>query len=1296
MPLKEFTAEVHRYAERYEQFVVLVCDLSGTVLESNPFAAELFGRPPENEQLQQLITGMQSILDAEQPVDMQVSNRLTHITSTDGQAQELYVDVMSDGKQLLCIGRLDLSAMLQQRRVMLDLQDDLLHRSRDGLKQSFLNLQKLEHQHQMILDAAGDGVFGLDREGRHTFVNPAAAEMLGYSIEELIGEKSHSVWHHHHPDGSSYPETDCPVYQVLREGVTHQGSEFFIRRDGEFFPVEFISTPLIERQEIVGAVVIFRDITARLEAERIERRQREEIEALYQQEQQLVRLLRITADVNQLLISSSSQGDLLKSTCHILAEADPFFFSWTWIEGEDASIASSAKPDSPGQVLQQELKQLGFPFHPDEPFLQACYRDQGVASIEIPVPGKGSCWLAAAPLISEVGRDALGVFGVAATRPFEDRELLMLRELGGDIGFAISNFRRQAKLIESEARFRATFNQAAVGIARIGMEGQWLEVNDKLLEIIGYDRRELEKMDFQQFFCIDGSAMEPVPLQLLLDSEEQSLSRELSFIHKLGQKRWLNLTLSIVLGSDDEPGYYVALVEDISKRKRQSQMLELQAKKSEAMLQLPLLAETLPETEFIQKGMELIEDLTGSRIAFIHFVNDDEKTIELVTWSRRTLQEYCKAAFDRHYPLEQAGVWADALRRREPVLINDYPTYPKKHGLPEGHAELMRLISVPVIEHGKVVMLAGVGNRATDYTSVEVEITQLISNELWRIVQRRRGEHKQRQAAEVFSSTVEGVVITDLDGAIQDVNAAFESITGYSKEEVFGKTPAMLQSGRHDRLFYQSMWRSLQEAGEWRGEIWNRRKNGTIYPELLTINAVKNEQGDKAGYVGVFSDITEMKQSEERLDFLAHHDPLTELPNRLLLNARLRQSIKHSKRQGGQLAVVFIDLDRFKYINDSLGHTAGDELLVILAQRLRGMVRSDDTVARVSGDEFVLILEDIGSVEQVLVVIDKLLGRISEPVLLGQDKLVVTASVGVSLFPQDGEEATALMRNADAAMNRSKEYGSNTYQFYTEEMTTAAFEHMFLEHALREAAKQGEFRLVYQPQKELNTDRYIGIEALIRWHHPQQGVISPGRFIPFVEQTSLIKDIGYWVLQTACEQGRSWLEQGIEFGRIAVNIAVLQLQDEGFVSLVKDVLASTRLPAEHLEFEVTEGFVMNQPEQAIERLTALRSLGIEIAIDDFGTGYSSLSYLKRLPLDKLKIDQSFVREIPNDSNDMAIAESVIALGNAMGLRVIAEGVETQAQVEFLLEKGCVEGQGYLFSRPIPSDLVPSFFDPADQ
>jgi diguanylate cyclase (GGDEF)-like protein/PAS domain S-box-containing protein len=558
------------------------------------------------------------------------------------------------------------------------------------------------------------------------------------------------------------------------------------------------------------------------------------------------------------------------------------------------------------------------------------------------------------------------------------------------------------------------------------------------------------------------------------------------------------------------------------------------------------------------------------------------------------------------------------------------------------------------------------------------------------ITERVRAEARLRQAATVFEHTREGVVITDPQRNIIAVNAAFSEITGYSEAEVIGRNPGMLKSGRHDKQFYQQMWASVNQTGYWHGEIWNRRKSGEIFPEWQTISVVRDDSGAVTNYVAVFSDISSIRESEATLEHLAHHDSLTGLPNRLLFTSRVEHALKRAQRDGQSVALLFVDLDHFKNINDSLGHPVGDLLLVQAAERLLAVVRDEDTVARLGGDEFTLLLEGLRDARGVAHIAAKIVEVFNEPFNVDGHELHVGVSIGISLSPADGEDFPILLRNADAAMYHAKARGRNGYQFYTAELTASALERMSLENNLRQALKLDQFEVYYQPQVDLSSGRVIGAEALLRWNHPEMGLVGPDRFIPVAEDTGLIIPIGGWVLQAACRQLRQWQHDGLPLKRVSVNLSGQQLQRGDLVATVREALAESGLAAQSLELEITEGFIMQQAEKAIEVLDQLRALGVTLSIDDFGTGYSSLAYLKRLPIDTLKIDKSFVRDIPHDLNDEAIARAIIALATSLQLGVIAEGIETAEQHTFLLNQGCGQGQGYLFSPPVPAAQFVSY------
>jgi diguanylate cyclase (GGDEF)-like protein/PAS domain S-box-containing protein len=545
-----------------------------------------------------------------------------------------------------------------------------------------------------------------------------------------------------------------------------------------------------------------------------------------------------------------------------------------------------------------------------------------------------------------------------------------------------------------------------------------------------------------------------------------------------------------------------------------------------------------------------------------------------------------------------------------------------------------------------------------------------------------------KRSAAVFENTKDGAVITDLSSIIVAVNPAFCEITGYKAEEVLGKGTSILRSCRHDNKFYHDLWNDLINKGHWQGEIWNRRKNGELYPQFLSISTIHDELGQASNYVGVFTDISQIKQSKERLEHLAHYDPLTHLPNRLLIQSRLKHALEVAQRHGNRIAVLFIDLDHFKTVNDSMGHPIGDELLATVAQRLNNRLREEDSLGRLGGDEFLVVIEQMEKTLDAVELALSLLERIAEPFILSNGQTVfIGASIGISLFPDDAHSVTELIQHSDSAMYLAKNQGRNTYRFYTEDLTRLANERLNLESRLRRALERKEFFIQYQPLIADLTHEIVGVEALLRWNDPEFGIISPNQFIPLTEETGIIITLGEWVLLNACAQAKAWLDNGHPPLYVAVNLSPVQFRNQDIVYLIKKVLDETGLPAEYLELEITEGILMEQADQALITLANLKTLGVSLAVDDFGTGYSSLSYLKRFPLDKLKIDRSFVDGLGSDENDQAIVKAVIAMGHSLGIKTLAEGVETTQQLNILKQLGCQFYQGYLFGKPMmPGDI----------
>ena len=553
-----------------------------------------------------------------------------------------------------------------------------------------------------------------------------------------------------------------------------------------------------------------------------------------------------------------------------------------------------------------------------------------------------------------------------------------------------------------------------------------------------------------------------------------------------------------------------------------------------------------------------------------------------------------------------------------------------------------------------------------------------------RLRRQRLDQERLRQAAVVFDCTREGVLVSDHNGVIVHVNPALVKITGYAPEEVLGQRPNMFKSGHHGPEFYQAVFESLEKTGEWHGEIWNRRKSGEIYPQWQTIRAVRDNKDQITHYVAVFSDISAIKNTQSELMRLAHHDPLTDLPNRLLFTDRAEQALAYAQRHKSGCALLMIDLDHFKIINDSMGHNVGDLLLKAVGERLTAVFGKGFTVARLGGDEFAVLVENCTQVAQAAGFAQQVLEVMKGAFIIETHQLFISASVGISLYPNDALNAEQLLRNADSALFKAKSAGREGYALYTEELTVHALNRIEVASDLRRALEQQELRVYYQPVHDLKTSRLIGVEALVRWEHPLRGLVPPGEFIPIAERTGLIAEIDAWVLEQACWQMCQWQSAGVHLSFVAVNISSRLFARPELYTLVSTVLTDSGLDPALLELEVTESAVMEDSQGALEQMHRLRALGLRLAIDDFGTGFSSLLRLKQLPVQKLKIDQGFVAGLPEDNDDVAIVRAVIALSQSMGLQVHAEGIEHIEQAQFLLDFKCDLGQGYWFGRPVPA------------
>ena len=761
----------------------------------------------------------------------------------------------------------------------------------------------------------------------------------------------------------------------------------------------------------------------------------------------------------------------------------------------------------------------------------------------------------------------------------------------------------------------------------------------------------------------DGNALE------ILDVLRQQRGLDLPVLLVTSQGSEELAAQALSLGVDDylvkHPGYLLRLPTAIESICHRIELLHERASLQDSEQRVRLLLDSAAEAIY---GVDLDGYCTFVNAAFLKILGYQDETA-LIGQHIHELIHYSHAD-GTHYPEKDCRIYQAYLNNEE-IHLDDEVFWHK-----DGHPVPVECWSYPMQRDGKVV-----GAVATFFD----------------ISARKRAEEKQRLASLVYEHTRDSLMITDAEGHILSINRAFTQITGYSEAETLGQRPNMLRSGRHEPAFYQAMWSTIRAEDFWQGEIWNRRKNGETYPEWLTINCVRDSWGVVSHYVGVSTDLSQIKRSEAQLDHIAHHDPLTDLPNRAMLKIRLSHALERAKRRDQQIGVLHIDLDHFKNVNDSLGSTIGDMLLQHVVLRLRARVRKEDILGRLGGDDFLLVLESIVESREAAEIARDLLDLLAPPFTC-QDSNQAThevflgASIGISVFPDDGLSATELLRDAETAMYRAKERGRNRFCFYTADMNANALVLFELEADLRRALERDELELHYQPKVDLHSGQIVGAEALLRWRRNCQGngqvndqdnMTSPAQFIPLAEKTGLIVPIGAWVIDTACKQLRNWLDQGLSDIRLAVNVSACQLRALDFDVSLAATLAKHGVPAKHLELELTESMLMQDPDETAALLKRLKLIGVKLSLDDFGTGYSSLSYLSRFPIDVLKIDQSFVRDLVSNPDSAGIVSTVISLAQCMNLKTIAEGVETEAQLGYLRKLGCEVMQGYYFSRPVP-------------
>jgi len=798
-------------------------------------------------------------------------------------------------------------------------------------------------------------------------------------------------------------------------------------------------------------------------------------------------------------------------------------------------------------------------------------------------------------------------------------------------------------LLESELRWKFALESGGDGVWDWDLSTGKVFLSPRCIEILGFS--ELDKVDYYRNWeaTIHPEDLERMNAELNAHLNQQSkrFSNEHRARHVDGEYRWI-LTRGLVV-SRDPAGKALRMI---------GTQTDITGRKQLQWAQLSKIVDGSPEAMLLvtENGMIRLANDPASRI-FAYPIDDliGRNVDELVPMGARNGHDHKRAQF-----MSENKARSMSGNRALNALRKDGSEFPVEISLTPIELDNQRSLIVSILD----------------------------------ISERKHIEHEMQLMAMVYKAIGEAVIVADAKNKIIAVNEAFTRLTGYSEQEVLGKSTDLLKSGRHDSDFYQAMWHSLTLTGHWQGEIWNQRKNGEIYHEWLVINSIYGSNGAVERRVAMFSEITEQKKAEQTIWRQANYDPLTDLANRRMFQDRLDQEIKKAQRGGSCLGVILLDLDHFKEVNDTLGHGMGDILLQEAANRLLGCVRQADTVARLGGDEFTIILSALDSEFSADRVAQAILQKLSEPFSLGDERVYISVSIGITFYPQDATESEQLIKNADQAMYSAKQLGRNRYNYFTAEMERFAQNRMRLTHDLRHALANDEFLLFYQPIVEMSSGKIHKAEALIRWQHPERGMVSPADFIPLAEETGLINEIGDWVFRVAAKQAGEWRNHYFPHFKIGVNKSPVQFgkrnqsADDWFV-----YLNELGLSGESIVIEITEGLLLDASNSTREHLFAYRDAGIQVALDDFGTGYSALSYLKKFDIDYLKIDQTFTRNMATDEGDRALCEAIIVLAHKLGLKVIAEGIETEQQFQLLLEAGCDYGQGYLISKPAPAEEI---------
>lgn len=1098
-------------------------------------------------------------------------------------------------------------------------------------KQAIEAMQASMAQVRLLLDATGDAIVGLNRAGEITFANLTAQQQLGYPKDaQLRGLPLNTRLHKHKTALGHWRQ----ISKALELPQTVNGeADLFISLSGELLPVMYRAIPVPESADQTVLVLCWQNI-----------RERKQQQLKQQAQSYLLHRLLDDAELPELL------SELLK----FIEQQLPYLRgSILLVDQAQQTLSAVAGPSLPAEyaaaVQRIPIRYGNGSCGTAAATAQAVYTTDmrtdmlwlNYQALIAPYDWMRACW--STPFFA-ANRRLLGTFGIYLQEQREPtaEELDLIQFISSLAAFLVE----RSHALDRLELLSKSIEQSPVAVLICSADGRVQYFNQRFLSLSG-----LHQADLQQHPRLDDVLPASV---LLCDWYQQALTslsqgqpiapRSEKTTDAQGMERWLAYSAYAITDRQQQISHLLLEMEDITSQKQAEQHW------MESELRFRTLLDNTPEISV--QGYEA----DGTTFYW------NKASEKLYGYSRS--EALGRNLLELIIPEMMQAEVKQAIRQMassgQPVPAGEL-TLRHKNGQP-----------VQVYSGHAVVHLP---DRPAQIFCMDIDLTQ-----------RKTHEANQRLAEAVFNSTQEGILITDTSKVIIATNPALERLFGYSKAELLGQTPALFRSGRHTEDFYQQMWQQLNEQHYWMGEVCNKRKDGQVLPIQLSISAVYNDAQQISHYAAVFTDLSELRAKEAEMMFLAEHDELTHLPNRQLCLQLLEQYLKTARRDASQLAVLMLDLDHFKDVNDSYGHQAGDQLLLQVASRLKQKVRDTDVVARLGGDEFAIILSGLNQPDDAALVADKLIQSMTTPFLLA-DKVELTlgASIGIGLYPEHGDNTASLLQGADAALYKAKAAGRNTFTFYSDAYTSAARDRLMLESQLRRAIKAGHLRVFYQPQVEIYTGRIIGAEALVRWFDPDQGMISPARFIPVAESCGLINDIGEFVLTETCRQGQQWLQSGLPRLTLAVNVSPAQFRRSDMRKQVIAVLNHTGYPAHALELELTESALMENQHTVIQTLNDLRGLGIRLAIDDFGTGYSSLAYLKRFPLDVLKIDKKFIDDIPASQDDKAIATAIIGIAHTLGFKVLAEGVETQQQLDFLRQQKCDHYQGYFCSPPLPAD-----------